>query len=347
VIETPVPTRVARAQPPGRRMTFAELVHHHYEWRQNLEDPAAQLRYEEALARFEAEQGQIVDAYWCKDIESAVAMTLGHSVSRGPSRVFRVPRFHRVSDWATRDQPEVAHLLHECDEIAVRARETLSPKNQRICLQLVLACAGHLLAVVDTPAGGRARTLTADALDTERAEVQAVRRYYRDAANGDAQMVYFLGMGMGAVVLLGLALLGRLALSSANIDRQLFFVAVAGGALGALVSVIARVNDGTFALDYDVRPLYSLFTGALRPVIGSLFGLVIYAAITSGLLSAFKLPADHTERFYFVGTLAFLAGFSERWAQDTLTEVAPAARTPGKTPAEHKPAGPSDSSPPE
>jgi hypothetical protein len=328
-------------------MTFAELVHHHYEWRRNLEDPALQLRYEEALARFEADHGQIVDAYWCTDVESAVAMTIGRSTSRGPGRLFRVPRFHRVSDWATRDQPEVAHLLHECDEIAVRARETLSPKNQRICVQLVLACASHLLAVVDVPSGTRPRPLGEEALATERAEVQGVRRYYRDAANGDAQMVYFGGMGTGAVVLVGLALLGRLALSSANIDRQLFFVAAAGGALGALVSVIARVNDGTFALDYDVRPLYSMFTGALRPVIGALFGLVIYAAITSGLLSAFKLPQDHTERFYFVATLAFLAGFSERWAQDTLTEVAPAARAPGQTPADQKPAGPSDSSPPE
>jgi hypothetical protein len=184
--------------------------------------------------------------------------------------------------------------------------------------------------------------LTKEQLSVERAEVAGVRRYYREAANGDAQMVYFAGMGIGALVLVVIALLGRLALASANVDRQAFFVALGGGALGALVSVIARVNDGTFALDYDVRPLYSLFTGGLRPVVGALFGLALYAAVTSGLLSVFKLPADHTERFYFVGVIAFLAGFSERWAQDTLTSVAPASRTPGEPPAQQPPAGPAD-----
>lgn len=31
------------------------------------------------------------------------------------------------------------------------------------------------------------------------------------------------------------------------------------------------------------------------------------------------MPADRSERFYFLCVVAFLAGFSERWAQDTLT----------------------------
>lgn len=46
---------------------------------------------------------------------------------------------------------------------------------------------------------------------------------------------------------------------------------------------------------------------------------MIYFAITSGFLDLFKVPADPQERFYFLCIVAFLAGFSERWAQDTLT----------------------------
>jgi hypothetical protein len=86
------------------------------------------------------------------------------------------------------------------------------------------------------------------------------------------------------------------------------------------VSVIARVNSGSFALDVDVARGYTLFLGALRPVIGSIFGVLSYFALTSGFVEVFKLPkAESIERFYFICVIAFAAGFSERWAQDTLT----------------------------
>jgi hypothetical protein len=347
-----------RAEPaaaPGR-MTFAELVHHHFLWRRAIDGIQVEgiahggelhRRYEDALARFEAEHGPIVNAYWCEDVESAVALTLGREDGPLPGTRRTVARFHRVSDWATRGQSEVAHLLHGCDELAVKAHEVLSPKNQRICLQLVVACASHLLSVVDTPARTAAEPFGPDALAIEREELQAARDYYREAANGQAQMIYFAGMGAGAAALIALALIGGGLLGSGGIDSQGFFVALAGGALGALVSVIARVNDGTFSLDYDVSPVYSLFTGALRPFVGALFGLAIYAASASGFLQAFELPTERAERFYFVALIAFVAGFSERWAQDTLTDVAPAARTPGRTPAEQRPAGPADHTPPD
>jgi hypothetical protein len=91
------------------------------------------------------------------------------------------------------------------------------------------------------------------------------------------------------------------------------------GAVGAVVSVIARVNSGSFALDVDVSRGYTLFLGSLRPWIGSIFGLVIYFAVTSKFVQIFQVPKDETEAFYFLCVLAFAAGFSERWAQDTLT----------------------------
>ena len=120
------------------------------------------------------------------------------------------------------------------------------------------------------------------------------------------------------------------------------------GALGAVVSVIARINSGTFALDFDVARGYTLFLGALRPVIGSIFGLLAYCMLTSGFVDVFALPREGSiERFYFLCVIGFAAGFSERWAQDTLTGgltgrgrtkgessgVAPPARAPARRPA--------------
>jgi hypothetical protein len=119
------------------------------------------------------------------------------------------------------------------------------------------------------------------------------------------------------------------------------------GALGAVVSVIARVNSGSFDLDTDVSHGYTLFLGALRPVIGSIFGVMTYFAVTSGFVDLFKVPADDLEQFYFLCVIAFGAGFSERWAQDTITGgLSGRGRKPAeaeaKPPAKRRPAKPPD-----
>ena len=105
------------------------------------------------------------------------------------------------------------------------------------------------------------------------------------------------------------------------------------------MSVIARVNSGSFALDVDVARGYTLFLGGLRPLIGSIFGLLSYFALTSGFVEIFKLPPEHdTKRFFFLCVIAFGAGFSERWAQDTLTGgLTGRGRTPDPPAAAAKP----------
>jgi hypothetical protein len=331
-------------------VSFPELVLARFHWRAAFaRNPAPgapevrelERRFRDTLARFEAVEGRIVSVYWCVNVEGATALT----IRTPPRRLGRRPpptvRFHRVTDWATHAAPAVARLMHECDELAIRSMETLGPKNQRVCMQLVAAAASHLLSLVDAVDPAAAR-LEAKALATERAELQAARDYYREAANGEAQMVYFGGMAAGAVALLTVAALVGGWVDSGGIDVRTFFGALSAGALGALVSVIARINDGTFALDYDVNWGYSLFLGALRPVVGSIFGLAVYLAISSGLLDVFKVPTADADHFAFLCVVAFIAGFSERWAQDTLTSVAPAARNPGEAPAEHRPAGTAD-----
>ncbi len=65
---------------------------------------------------------------------------------------------------------------------------------------------------------------------------------------------------------------------------------------------------------------YTLFLGGVRPFLGSVFGLLSYFMLTSRFVQFFSVPDQGTsERFYFLCVIAFAAGFSERWAQDTLT----------------------------
>ncbi|MBW3653745.1 MAG: hypothetical protein KY433_09165 [Actinobacteria bacterium] len=315
--------------PAPRRVTFPDLVRIHFRWRNALHEgsgvsDADQARldeeYHDALARFEDEHGELINAYWCADVESAVALTAGKPNNGWLRRLLSVsPQFHRVSDWATKDEPDIARALHSCDEMAVRASEVLRGRSRRITMQLVMTSACHLLSLVDARADNSPQAHKA-AVAHELRTLAALRHNYREAANGDAQLVYFGGMTIGIALLALLYISADSLLQAEGIEERSIIGCLVAGALGAVVSVIARINSGTFALDFDVARGYTLFLGALRPVIGSIFGLLAYFMLTSGFVEIFRLPAEGTvERFYFLSVIGFAAGFSERWAQDTLT----------------------------
>jgi hypothetical protein len=314
--------------PPNRRVTFPDLVRIHFRWRNALregsgvsEEDCARLNaaYHDALDRFEDEHGQMLNAYWCADIESAVALTAGKPNNSRLRRLLSVsPRFHRVSDWATKDEPDIARALHHCDELAIRAGEVLRGRSRRIAIQLVMTSACHLLSLVDARGENPPQAHKA-AVAAEVRQLADVRRSYRESANGDAQLVYFAGMALGIGALGLLYLAAGSILDKEGVHASTVVGCLVAGALGAVVSVIARVNSGSFSLDSDIARGYTLFLGSLRPWIGSIFGLLIYFAVTSNFVQVFKVPADETDAFYFFCVLAFGAGFSERWAQDTLT----------------------------
>ena len=345
--------RTHTALPPEQRVMFPDLVRVHFRWRQSLLEGStatAQERaeldseYHEARRRFEHEHGEIVSAYWCAGVESAVALTAGRPETGWLRRLLSVsPKFHRVSDWATRDEPEIARALHHCDELAIRACEVLRGRSRRIVIQLVMTSACHLLALVDANSQHRDPRDHKAAIATELRELADLRHDYRQAANGDAQLVYFGGMVVGiACLALLYVFAGGILQSNESIEDATIVGCLVAGAVGAVVSVIARVNSGSFALDSDVARGYTLFLGGLRPVIGSVFGLLSYFALTSGFVEVFKLPApDDSKRFYFLCVIAFAAGFSERWAQDTLTGgLTGRGRDKDQPPAPAKPAAP-------
>ena len=259
--------------------SFSELVYAHFDWWREREHdqlrPATAAVYQDALRRFQERHGEIVHAYWCTHEKSAVALT-----ARRRRIPWATPRFgfHRESDWATRHHPDVACELHHCDELAVRARTVLTGVRQRICLQLVASAAGHLLSLVDVRAAEGHDAAADRALRQERAALENAEKYYRDAANGQAQMVYFVGMALATVAIAAVAAVW-LAIAWASP-----MAALVAGAAGAVVSVIQRINAGKFTLDFDIGRPYAAFLGGLRPLIGGAFAMAISFAFTSGLL---------------------------------------------------------------
>src|SRR5262249_6465080 len=150
--------------------------------------------------------------------------------------------------------------------------------RQRICMQLIVASAAHLLSLVDATVRGADKATTAEALEQERAALAKAEAYYREAANGQAQMVYFAGIAVSALLLsIGSAV--WLSISWAGP-----IAALVAGAAGAVVSVIQRINTGKFTLEYDVGSPYTFFLGGLRPLIGGAFAMAISFAFTGGLL---------------------------------------------------------------
>jgi hypothetical protein len=299
--------------------SFTELVYAHFVWWQTLHDEDAHAHatpgYHRLRARFEQHHGRVVHAYWCSDVESAVALTERPRARRWHRHHLD---FHRESDWATKEQPEIAAELHRCDDLAVRAQIVLTGVRQRICLQLVAASAAHLLSLVDTSSGHADKDATAAALRRERAAIDKTTEYYRHAANGQAQIAYFAGMAAIA------GLISLVAALSLSIEWHTWVAALIAGAVGAVVSVVQRINAGDFELEYDVGRPYAFFLGGLRPMIGAAFALAISFAFTSGMT---HLPVSDSDpaanKRMAILVVAFLAGFSERFAQDTLATAAP------------------------
>jgi hypothetical protein len=152
------------------------------------------------------------------------------------------------------------------------------------------------------------------------AAIAKAEAYYHDAANGQAQMVYFGGMAAVALVL------GAVAAFWLSTGWSSPVAALIAGAIGAVVSVVQRINSGKFDLEYDVGAPYAFFLGGLRPLIGGALATAISFAFLGGLLHlpVAQAETDVSRRLALV-VVAFVAGFSERWAQDTLTSVVPHA----------------------
>ena len=85
------------------------------------------------------------------------------------------------------------------------------------------------------------------------------------------------------------------------------------------MSVFQRMTTGTLYLDLRAgRRLLQLF-GGIRPLIGAIFGMAVYAVLKGGVLPAVGAP---TAPLGVLRRIGFLAGFNERFAQDMLGQSA-------------------------
>jgi hypothetical protein len=323
-------------------VTFPELVRAHHLWETSADAATGEARlrrFKELLDEFQSQSGQVIDAYWCHKEASAVALTRRETSRRarfGRKRTIEY-RLHRVSDWVTDQNHEIADLLHDSDILGIKAAASLEGVPRMVVMQWLLLVDSHLLGFLERYRHEPCHPAVAELFAAnERAELRRIEDYYFRSGEKRARMRYVTGMVTFGVVLVALAAAvtaAALALFDAldlhSTGLQEFYAAAAAGGVGAVISVLMRMSGrGSFAIDHELSRWEVMLIGAYRPLIGSVSGIVVYFIVQTPLVpieqSALTLP------FYIV--VAFLAGFSERWTRVVLSG---AMRTIG----EHSPSG--------
>ena len=108
-------------------------------------------------------------------------------------------------------------------------------------------------------------------------------------------------------------------------SSKLFVTTIAAGAIGSVASVMFRITRGqTLSVNIDQGGPVTIINGAFRPLVGAVFGVALYILVQGQLLPLDDPGEVQTriQQFFYAG-LAFLAGFSERWAQDTILQSRP------------------------
>lgn len=329
-------------------VSFSELVRAHYALDANRDAAAAQAderRFRSLLGAFEADSGEIVDAYWCRKEASAVALTRRERERRGrllrPRRTLEY-RLHRVSDWVTGETHELADLLHDCDILALKAANGLEGVPRAVVMQWLLLVESHLLGFIERHRGRTPEpAATAAFAAREQTELHRLEEYYFRAGEKRARMRYvegMFGLGLGLVFLAAAATAGLLAVFGAlDVETEGvrgFYASAAGGGIGAVISVLMRMSGrGSFAIDHELARWEVVLVGAYRPLIGSVSGIVVYFLVQTTLLPV----QDDALTFPFYVVAAFLAGFSERWTRMVLSG---AMRTIGEPAPSPEPATP-------
>jgi hypothetical protein len=242
------------------------------------------------------------------------------------------------------DSSEARTMIYEIDSMAEQAREWWPPKRKsggpRKELQPHLDRAYMLMTGVmggvDDEAA-RVRGLAAGAGDSAdnasryatslsvlRPELQRSRQLLDQWGDRLAKVRYGLGMLVGVGIIAALCVILAVAFSIADLPA-VYGVAVPAGALGAVVSVLQRMTSNSLQLDVNTGPQILAAYGAVRPVVGAILGMAVFALLEGGLLPAIDID-DHSE-LAFYAAVGFLAGFNERFAQDMLARARPDATT--------------------
>jgi hypothetical protein len=248
------------------------------------------------------------------------------------------PTFGDPADWKAKE------ILFQCLHLHYKTLEFLTPQPRKICLRMIFGVITTLLGTLDhrqlerDTEGVPDRPFGSDPeeIETLERELAQAKAYYESAAQRQAQLEYLVGM----VMFLGLAVAATvvIALTSGLLDEAAT-VSVLGGAAGAVVSVMNRMTGGRLKVRPESGKKTIRALGFMRPVIGAVFGAVVYLFLDGGIVQVLSPPEGGANLAFYAG-LGFVSGFSERFAQDVIAQASGDDRPAKKPPPATQPVDP-------
>ena len=177
------------------------------------------------------------------------------------------------------------------------------------------------------------KTTLANAAKVAMSHLDKLEEYVKRTGVTTAIRYYLIGLPVGLAVI-GMVVLFIYMRFEFTGSSKLFVTTIAAGAIGSVASVMFRITRGqTLSVNIDQGGLVTIINGAFRPLVGAVFGVALYILVQGQLLPLDDPgavgSATRIQQFFYAG-LAFLAGFSERWAQDTILQSRPLAPSPAK-----------------
>jgi hypothetical protein len=297
---------------------------------------------EVARREFEDQTGTIVDSYFTDGIHAGAVLVRPKGRSKlfgGESRqlfvgldkrriISSVPEFENAiwrTIWASRQ------TLREADYL-------LPQRTLQFSAEMLLHIASYLLGTLaalctnmdDTsPIPQETLRVLQRTARTAAVELKKLEQYAERAAIRAAIGLYLLGLPLGAA-LLGAILFVANRFASLDGDVRMYgLTTIVAGGIGSIASVMLRVTRGqSLSVDIQQGPVVTVVAGMFRPLIGAVFGAALYVLVRGGL---FPLGVPSESPYHFYAGLAFIAGFSERWAQDTIVRSTPITPSPAAT----------------
>lgn len=259
----------------------------------------------------------IVDRHYCTNIPAAVSL----KKSSSEQRQLEI-EFVYFPDATKTTSPEIEAAVWKARSYYLDADQSESARHDLIVRDIFVLIA-YLLDLADAEAmSGYDRKRTEHALPKVSDDLRQIAIKIERALSIEARHYYLAGMFIGIVVLLiGVQAINLITkhFTSVHIDTLGLGAVVAGG-VGAVLSVMTRLTANNLRVDPTVgRPLV-LVAGGFRPLIGGIFAFAIYIFVRGGLLPIRVTVTGLKETYFFLG-IAFLAGFSERLAQDAVTRA--------------------------
>ena len=312
-----------------------------------LDDPklAAEKRnialdhYSKVLAAFEQTHGRLTDIYYSSDLECYLGQTVPvpvsswdrvwHRLNRSANYPPERPQFHFLYD-LSKAGPDGGLLLSRMQQLAFEAPRFLSGQDLSDWVDRLYSTATDLAGVLE-PAGpdesgqpnkpeknGQLAGAEPSGVVPNREGLLAVIKQDLDALElryikTPARALYFKGAIVGVGVATFVTLFG-LGYGFDNIMVQMWMA----GAIGAMLSVMQRLNDDKLDVQYEVGPALLSLTASLRPILGGFAGFLTLLLVLSRIV---PLPVGTGSDDLYLVVLAFAAGFAERSIPDIISKA--------------------------